>query len=71
MPALRYLAVAEREAGENPGFDTRTPAHSVDRVGILRAGTIGSGIAMSFVNAGLPVTLFDATGEGLDVRRQR
>lgn len=61
----KHLAVAEREAGEIPGFDTRTPARPVNRVGILGAGTMGGGIAMSFVNAGIPVTLVDATAEGL------
>ncbi|MGI4796654.1 MAG: 3-hydroxyacyl-CoA dehydrogenase family protein, partial [Janthinobacterium lividum] len=60
-----HLAVAEREAGEIPGFDTGTPARPVNRVGILGAGTMGGGIAMSFVNAGIPVTLVDATAEGL------
>ena len=63
--AQNHVAAAEREAGEIPGFDTRTPARPVDRVGILGAGTMGGGIAMSFVNAGVPVTLVDATGDGL------
>jgi len=42
-----------------------TTARRVDRVGILGAGTMGGGIAMSFVNAGIPVTLVDATADGL------
>lgn len=63
--STQHLATAEREAGEIPGFDTSTPARPIGRVGILGAGTMGGGIAMSFVNAGLPVTLVDATADGL------
>src|SRR5205085_7937768 len=35
---------------------------NVERVAIIGAGTMGGGIAMSFANAGIPVTLIE-TGE--------
>ena len=39
-----------------------TKSRNVERVAIIGAGTMGGGIAMSFANAGIPVTLIE-TGE--------
>jgi 3-hydroxyacyl-CoA dehydrogenase len=63
--ALRYLFFAEREAARVPDIaDAR--ARPVAAVGILGAGTMGSGIAVAFLDAGLPVTLIEADQAALD-----
>ncbi|GKQ53346.1 3-hydroxyacyl-CoA dehydrogenase NAD-binding domain-containing protein [Bradyrhizobium sp. Ce-3] len=60
--AQRYAFFAEREAAKISGVPDGTKSRNVARVAILGAGTMGGGIAMSFVNAGIPVTLIE-TGE--------
>ena len=64
--ALRHLFFAEREVRKVPGLPADTKARPVGCVGIVGAGTMGGGIAMCFVNIGVPVTLLDATQQGLD-----
>ncbi|BBO00788.1 MULTISPECIES: 3-hydroxyacyl-CoA dehydrogenase NAD-binding domain-containing protein [Bradyrhizobium] len=60
--AQRYAFFAEREAAKIAGVPDGTKSRPVNRVAILGAGTMGGGIAMSFANAGVPVTLIE-TGE--------
>ncbi|MDA9466688.1 3-hydroxyacyl-CoA dehydrogenase NAD-binding domain-containing protein [Bradyrhizobium sp. CCBAU 53415] len=60
--AQRYAFFAEREANKIAGVPEGTKPRPVNRVAILGAGTMGGGIAMSFANAGVPVTLIE-TGE--------
>ncbi|WP_027549550.1 3-hydroxyacyl-CoA dehydrogenase NAD-binding domain-containing protein [Bradyrhizobium sp. Cp5.3] len=60
--AQRYAFFAEREANKIAGVPEGTKSRPVNRVAILGAGTMGGGIAMSFANAGIPVTLIE-TGE--------
>ena len=60
--AQRYAFFAEREAAKVAGVPEGTKARPVARVAIIGAGTMGGGIAMSFANAGIPVTLIE-TGE--------
>ncbi|MCK1592659.1 3-hydroxyacyl-CoA dehydrogenase NAD-binding domain-containing protein, partial [Bradyrhizobium sp. 169] len=60
--AQRYAFFAEREASKIAGVPEGTKPRPVNRVAILGAGTMGGGIAMSFANAGIPVTLIE-TGE--------
>jgi 3-hydroxyacyl-CoA dehydrogenase len=64
--ALRHLFFAERQAGRVPGLPAGASPRRVERVGIVGAGTMGVGIAMSLANAGLPVTLLDTSEEALD-----
>ena len=59
--ALRHLFFAEREVRKIPGLAAGVKARPVARVGIVGAGTMGGGISMCFANAGVPVTLLDAT----------
>ncbi|MBD5805053.1 Fatty acid oxidation complex subunit alpha [Azoarcus sp. Aa7] len=61
--SLIHLFFAERAAGKLPDV-TAVPA-SVATVGVVGAGTMGAGIAMSFANAGLRVTLLDSSDEAL------
>ena len=61
--ALIHLFFAERAAGKLK--DASAAPAPVRSVGVIGAGTMGGGIAMSFANAGLPVTLVDASEEAL------
>lgn len=64
--ALRHLFFAEREVRRIPGLAASVKPRPVARVGIVGAGTMGGGISMCFANAGVPVTLLDATQAALD-----
>ena len=64
--ALRHAFFAERAASKIPGVDDKTTQRKVERVAVVGSGTMGSGIAMSFANAGFPVTLLDAKQEALE-----
>ena len=63
--ALRHLFFAERDVRKIPGVSAVKPRR-IGRVGIVGAGTMGGGIAMCFVNAGVPVTIVDAAQANLD-----
>src|SRR5207237_9039264 len=63
--ALRHLFFAEREAAKIPGLPRDVILRPVKTVGIVGAGTMGGGIAMAFANAGLPVTVVEASDEAL------
>ena len=57
--ALRHAFFAEREAGRMPRSAKNVPPRTIAGVGVVGAGTMGVGIAMSFANAGIPVVLHD------------
>src|SRR6476659_4857858 len=63
--AQRYAFFSEREAAKIAGVPEGTKARPVERVAIVGAGTMGGGIAMSFANAGVPVTLIETAEEQL------
>jgi 3-hydroxyacyl-CoA dehydrogenase len=63
---LRHVFFAEREAARIEGLDPATQLRPVRSVGIIGAGTMGGGIAMSFANAGIPVILLEMNQEALD-----
>ncbi|WFU71254.1 3-hydroxyacyl-CoA dehydrogenase NAD-binding domain-containing protein [Bradyrhizobium sp. CB2312] len=63
--AQRYAFFAERKAHKIAGVPEGTKSRPVERVAILGAGTMGGGIAMSFANAGIPVTLIEPGEEQL------
>ncbi len=63
--ALRHLFFAERQAAKIDGLPKDTPQRSIDSVGIIGGGTMGGGIAMSFANAGIPVTLVEISDDAL------
>src|SRR5271166_1453958 len=67
--ALRYLFFAEREAGKQPA--DAPPPRAVRQAMVIGAGTMGGGIAMSLAAAGIPVTLVDASPEGLQAGLER
>jgi 3-hydroxyacyl-CoA dehydrogenase len=68
---LRHFFFAERQAAKVDGLAKDTPTRPVESVGIIGGGTMGGGIAMSFANAGIAVTLIeindDALGRGLSI----
>ncbi|PZC43461.1 MAG: 3-hydroxyacyl-CoA dehydrogenase [Chloroflexi bacterium] len=72
--AQRYYFFSEREAAKVPDIPRETPLRDVKSVGILGAGTMGGGIAMNFLNAGIPVKIVerdkDALDRGIDVVRK-
>jgi 3-hydroxyacyl-CoA dehydrogenase len=64
--ALRHVFQAERAASHINGMPDSVATRPINRVGVVGAGTMGGGITMSFINAGLPVTLLETTQEALD-----
>ncbi|HEY4137272.1 MAG TPA: enoyl-CoA hydratase-related protein, partial [Casimicrobiaceae bacterium] len=64
--ALRHAFFAERAAAKIPDMPDDTPTRSIRTVAVIGAGTMGCGIAMSFLSAGLPVTLLETSQALLD-----
>jgi 3-hydroxyacyl-CoA dehydrogenase len=64
--ALRHVFAAERAAAKIPDVPADTPRRPIRAVGVIGAGTMGGGITMNFLNAGLPVVLLEATQAALD-----
>ncbi|RKU03222.1 3-hydroxyacyl-CoA dehydrogenase [Burkholderia sp. Nafp2/4-1b] len=64
--ALRHAFFGERAASKIPDVPSDTPVREIRRVGVIGAGTMGGGIAMNFINAGLPVTLLETKQDALD-----
>jgi 3-hydroxyacyl-CoA dehydrogenase len=67
--ALRHLFFAERELSKIPGLE---PARAlpVAKAGVVGAGTMGSGIAITFAQSGVPVVVVDTNEEAVDKARQ-
>jgi 3-hydroxyacyl-CoA dehydrogenase len=64
--ALRHVFQAERAASHIQGVPDDTPLRAIRKVGVIGAGTMGGGITMSFINAGLPVVLLETQQDALD-----
>ncbi|MDT7934782.1 MAG: 3-hydroxyacyl-CoA dehydrogenase NAD-binding domain-containing protein [Sphingomonadaceae bacterium] len=64
--ALRHYFFAERETARVPDIPADTPTRPVKAVGVIGAGTMGGGITMNFLNAGIPVTLVETSQDALD-----
>jgi 3-hydroxyacyl-CoA dehydrogenase len=64
--ALQHVFFAERKAANVPNLDKSVTKRDVKSVAIIGAGTMGGGIAMNFLNVGIPVTLLEMTQEALD-----
>ena len=62
---MRHIFFAERQASKIDGLAKDTPRRAVESVGIIGGGTMGGGIAMSFANAGIPVTMIEISDEAL------
>jgi 3-hydroxyacyl-CoA dehydrogenase len=64
--ALRHLFMAERAASKITDVPADTPQRSIQSIAIIGAGTMGGGIAMNFLNAGLPVKMLEMKQDALD-----
>ena len=64
--ALRHLFMAERAASKIPDVASDTPKRDIKLVGVIGAGTMGGGISMNFLNAGIPVKILEMKQEALD-----
>ncbi len=64
--ALRHAFVAERATTKIPDVPADTPVRAIRKVAVIGAGTMGGGIAMNFLNAGIPVVMLEMKQEALD-----
>ncbi|MFT3776767.1 MAG: 3-hydroxyacyl-CoA dehydrogenase NAD-binding domain-containing protein [Ottowia sp.] len=64
--ALRHIFMADRAASKIPDVGDDVKPRAVAKVGIVGAGTMGGGIAMNFLNAGIPVTILETKQDALD-----
>jgi 3-hydroxyacyl-CoA dehydrogenase len=64
--AQQYFFFAERKAAKIEGVDESVQPRAINRVGVIGAGTMGGGISMNFLTAGIPVTIVEMNQEALD-----
>src|SRR5690606_5397147 len=64
--AQQYIFFAERQAAKIPDVPADTPLIDIKSAGVIGAGTMGGGIAMNFLQAGIPVTIVETSKEALD-----
>jgi 3-hydroxyacyl-CoA dehydrogenase len=64
--AQQYFFFAERKANKIEGLPENTEPRPINRVGVIGAGTMGGGISMNFLSAGIPVTIVEMGQEALD-----
>lgn len=64
--ALRHAFFAERAASKISDVPETTPTRPINTVAVIGAGTMGGGISMNFLNAGIPVTMLEMKQDALD-----
>ena len=64
--AQQYFFFAERKASKIDGLPEDTKPRDIKKVGVIGAGTMGGGISMNFLSAGIPVTIVETAQEALD-----
>ena len=64
--ALRHLFVAQRATTKIADVPADTPVRDIKSVAVIGAGTMGGGISMNFLNAGIPVKMLEMKQEALD-----
>jgi len=64
--ALRHAFFSERLTSKIADVPSDTPVRDVKSIGVIGGGTMGTGISINFLNAGIPVTLVEMKQEGLD-----
>jgi 3-hydroxyacyl-CoA dehydrogenase len=64
--ALRHAFVAERATTKIPDVPADTQVREIKKLAVIGAGTMGGGIAMNFLNAGIPVVMLEMKQEALD-----
>jgi 3-hydroxyacyl-CoA dehydrogenase len=63
---LRHAFFAERAAGKVDGITPSTPVRPLDQAAVIGAGTMGAGIALALLDAGIPLWLVEADQAALD-----
>ncbi|MGO9004537.1 MAG: 3-hydroxyacyl-CoA dehydrogenase NAD-binding domain-containing protein [Beijerinckiaceae bacterium] len=64
--AQRYVFFAERQVWKIADVPDDTPTLPIKKVGVIGAGTMGGGISMNFLNAGIAVTIIETQQDALD-----
>jgi len=64
--ALRHLFTSQRAASKIPDVPETTPVRDIKSVAVIGAGTMGGGITMNFLNAGIPVKMLETKQDALD-----
>ncbi len=64
--AQQYFFFAERKAAKIDNLPEGTVPRDIKRVGVIGAGTMGGGISMNFLSAGIPVTIIEMAQDALD-----
>jgi len=64
--AQRHMFFAERQAAKIDGLPKDTQLRAIKKVGVIGAGTMGGGISMNFLSAGIPVTIVEMAKDALD-----
>ncbi len=64
--ALRHIFMAQRAASKIPDVPSDTPLRAINSVAVIGAGTMGGGISMNFLNAGIAVKMLEMKQEALD-----
>ena len=64
--AQQYFFFAERKANKIEGMPENTEPRPIRKIGVIGAGTMGGGISMNFLSAGIPVTIVEMGQEALD-----
>ncbi len=64
--ALRHAFFGERAASKIADVPGDTPQRAIKKVAVIGAGTMGGGISMNFLNAGIPVTMLEMKQDALD-----
>ena len=64
--AMRHFFFGERVVAKIPDVPEDTPLRPIKSAAVIGAGTMGGGITMNFINAGIPVTLLEMQQDALD-----
>src|SRR3569832_2152329 len=64
--ALRHLFLAERATSKIADVPSDTPKRDIKKVAVIGAGTMGGGITMNFLSAGVPVPMLEMKQDALD-----
>ena len=64
--AMRHIFFAERKAAKIDGIADDIALRAINKVGVIGAGTMGGGISMNFLSAGIPVTIVEMAQEALE-----
>ena len=64
--ALRHLFISQRAASKIEDVPSDTPQRNIGSIAVIGAGTMGGGISMNFLNAGIPVKILETKQEALD-----